>query len=68
MKQDELILLMMRGLVAGLPAEQQKKVTECIEKIRSLVKEYGDDGVIACQLVGAELLADTKEVREHGKQ
>jgi len=55
MKQEELVLTLMRGAIAGLPAEQQAKVQECAEKLRALVKEYGDEGKCACGLVGAEL-------------
>ena len=58
MTEEEMVLTMMRGAIAGLPEEQQAKVKECAEKLRALVKEYGDEGKCACGMVGAELAAD----------
>ena len=55
MNQEEIVLTMIRGVIAGLPEEQQRKISECAEKIRTLVAEYGDDGTVAMGLVGAEL-------------
>jgi len=56
MKQEEMVLLMVRGAIAGFPSEQQAKIAECAEKIRALVKEYKEEGEMACGLVAAELV------------
>jgi hypothetical protein len=55
MTQEEMALTIFRGVIAGLPPEQQSKVIECADKIKAIIKEYGDEGQCACGLVGAEL-------------
>jgi hypothetical protein len=35
------------GEIAGLPDDIQAKIKECAEKIRSLVKEYAEEGTVA---------------------
>ena len=55
--EQEVVLIMIRGAIFGMPPETQVKVEECAIKMRSLVKEYGAPGEIAVALVGAELSA-----------
>lgn len=54
---EQLVLLAMRGAIAGLPTEDQAKVKECAAKIEAVVAEYGDHGKFAVGLVGAEMAA-----------
>lgn len=47
-------LLMMKGVVSDLPAEAQMKVRACLEQLRAVVTEHGDEGLIALALLGLE--------------
>ncbi len=47
-------LLMIRGLIASLPAEDQAKVHELANSIRSLVPADDGHAVLALGLVAAE--------------
>ena len=55
MSEQEMVLMLLRGAIAGLTEDQQVKVKECAEKIRAVVAEYGDAGSFALGLVGAEM-------------
>ena len=55
MTQEEMVLMMIRGVVSELPDEQRAKVNECSAKMRALIAEYGDEGKCAVVLVGAEM-------------
>lgn len=48
-------LIMIRGVIAGLSAEEQAKIAEIAQKIRALVADCGDCGIIALGLVGQEM-------------
>lgn len=54
----ELPVLLLNGLIAGLPEEEQKRCYECAAKIRAIVGEYGDQGKFAALLVGAQVQAE----------
>lgn len=54
MTAEEHQLILMRGLIASLPAGEQAKVTECADKLRSAVADAGEYGLVAIALVGAE--------------
>lgn len=47
------IELMMRGHISTLSAAQQSKIMECLEKLKALRAEYGEEGEIAYALEGA---------------
>ena len=51
---DQITLLIVRGSIASLPAEQQQKVAVIADQIRDLVLKNGDEGALALALVGAE--------------
>ncbi len=52
-------LLLVRGTIASLPADQQSRIKECGEKIKAVMAEYPDgEGMIAMALIGAELTQD----------
>lgn len=56
MSDDEVTLVLFKGVIADLPAEQQDTVRTCADKIRELVARYpGGEAVLALGLVGAEL-------------
>ena len=57
MTAEQMQLTMIRGMLVSLPAAEQAKVEECAQKIRALAAEYGDLGVGAVALVGAEIAA-----------
>jgi hypothetical protein len=53
MKTEDVQLLILKGAISNLPADQQQKVNECAEKLSATVSEYGELGLIALSLVGA---------------
>ncbi|TKI02677.1 hypothetical protein [Martelella alba] len=56
MTRDEETVLLFKGLIASLTAEQQVKVNECLTTIRQMIQDHPDgEAVIAIGLVGAEL-------------
>lgn len=61
MSQEELTRLGVLGLIAELPEEERKKTEECVQKIRELVDKYGDWGILAVTLIGAELQVKAAE-------
>lgn len=54
MNESHALLLMTKGIVAGLLKEDQQKVEEAAQKIRDIRNEYGDYGLVALSLVTAE--------------
>ena len=48
-------LLMMKGLIASLPREDQEKVESLAQQIREIVKINPDHGPLAVALVGTEM-------------
>ena len=54
--QDQAVLLIIRGVVASMPEEDQQKIKDCAEKLRVVISEYADNdnGKVALALVGAE--------------
>lgn len=47
-------ILEIKGLISELPERQRSKVNECAEELRSVIKKYGDEAMIALALVGIE--------------
>ena len=60
---DDLHLLKLQilGIIAELPEEERSRVGECIEKMRSLLKEYAPYGHVALALLGAESAAENSD-------
>lgn len=61
MSQEELTRLGVLGLIAELPEAERKATEECALKLRKLIEEYGDWGILAVTLVGAELQVKAAE-------
>jgi len=55
MTPSEETLIYVRGIVAGLPEQDQVRIKEYAEKLRAVVIECGPLGNIALALLGAEL-------------
>ncbi|WP_421793523.1 hypothetical protein [Hydrocarboniphaga effusa] len=53
MSEEETMLLLIKGTIASLPAEQQSQVSERAKQLRELVCKDGV-GAMALALVGAE--------------
>lgn len=53
--EDRLTLTLIRGEIAGLPQADQEKVTAAASQLRTIVQSFGQHGVMAMALVGAEL-------------
>jgi len=48
--------LMTKGLISTLPKENRDQVTECYDKIKTLIDEYPDGiGILAITLIGSEM-------------
>lgn len=41
MVNEEMAQLALKGLIAEMPKEDQEKIDECLERMRSLLAEYG---------------------------
>ena len=48
-------LLILKGYISDMPESDKAKIKECADKIRADIAEYGDHGIIALTLVGAEM-------------
>lgn len=48
-------LFMIKGVIASLPDADRDLVNECAEKLRAIIKEYGDQGMCAIALVAIEM-------------
>lgn len=56
MTEDEMTILMLKGLITSLPEEQQKNVQTCRESLQELLSHYPDgEAVIALGLTVAEI-------------
>lgn len=61
MTQNEETMLLLRGLIASLPEEQQQNVQQCLNVIRNLLTEYpAGEATVAVGLCFVEMkqLAD----------
>jgi len=52
--EEEETVFMIKGIIASLPAEQQRRIGDIAGQIRSLVDNNKDNGLMALSLVGAE--------------
>lgn len=55
MTHEEQTVLMIRGSIASLPAEDQAKVKTCMDTLTAMCNEHKDFAYLAIALVGAEL-------------
>ena len=58
MTNEQQTLLLIKGTIASLPADQQQKVAECADQLRKLMADNPPHGLMAVALVGAELAAE----------
>lgn len=57
MTDEEQTLLLLRGVVAGMPEDDQIRVKAIAETFRNALKAGGEHAVVALSLVGAEQAA-----------
>jgi hypothetical protein len=50
--------LMIIGTIAELPESDRRRVEECLGKMRDLLTEYEDAGLLALAVVGSQALDD----------
>ncbi|MDN7790462.1 hypothetical protein QZM66_23130 [Burkholderia contaminans] len=50
-------LMMIRGMVAMMPADQQEKVESALAELRAVLKQHGEPGMLALAIAGAEVAA-----------
>lgn len=51
-------LLLIRGVIAGLPEADRQGIELAAAKLREVVAQHNDHGVMAMALVGAEMEAE----------
>lgn len=56
MTQEDETLLMIRGMIASLPPDEQTKVMDCVKDMNQLAEKHGNGAyVMAIALAGAVL-------------
>jgi len=55
--QEQETLWMIKGVIGDLPEDHRKAIIESYNKIKAIMAEYEENGVIAVALLGAELAA-----------
>ena len=58
MTEEQQVLLIIRGTIAGLPEADQKGIALAAQKLREVVAHHNDHGKFALALVGAEQAAE----------
>ncbi|WP_185734399.1 hypothetical protein [Burkholderia sp. Bp9031] len=48
-------LMMIRGMVAMMPADQQDRVEAALVDLRAVLNQHGEPGMLALAIAGAEL-------------
>jgi len=56
-QEERAVLLLIKGAISELPAEQQAKVRDIADQLRTIIKEGGAEGMCAFALVGGEVNA-----------
>lgn len=56
-KQAQAHLLMMKGAMSEMTEAERTKINEVAAAIRALVKDNGDEGLVAIAIVGLEIQA-----------
>lgn len=57
MNTDQATHLLILGAISQMPPEDRKLVDACAAEIRHTLKSYGEHGVLALGLIGAEIAA-----------
>lgn len=58
MKQEKIVLLMIRGAISEAPADDREKIKAAETEIRAVVAKYPGHAQIAVALIGAEIAAE----------
>ena len=58
MSQEKAALLMFKGVLADLPAEEKAKIDAAKENLSEVMKQHGDAGMLAMQLLMLEMAAE----------
>lgn len=58
MSKSNVMLLMMKGVISEMSAEEQARVEECKGMLRAIVQDHGDCGVLAFSILALELDAE----------
>jgi len=54
MSDEEKQLIILRGIIASMPAGEQLKVKQAEAELRAVVLKHGDHGLLAAALICAE--------------
>lgn len=58
MSEEQLTLLLIKGAIADLPAEDQAQVQTCVQQLRNALGAFRPEhGMLALSLLGAEAAA-----------
>lgn len=58
MTAEQQTVVMIRGVIASLPADEKAKVDKAVAEIRELMTQLGEHSYMAIALIGAEIAAD----------
>ena len=54
MTDEKQVVLMIKGLISELPADEREKFKAAYDEIKAVVAKHGDPGTIALAMLGAE--------------
>lgn len=57
MTEEQTTLLLIKGALSEMEPADQEKVKACADKLRAVLNEHAEHGILALGLVGAELAA-----------
>lgn len=58
---DQTTLLLVKGVISGLSAADQKTVKQCADQLKATIKEVGVYGSLALALVGSEAAVEADQ-------
>jgi hypothetical protein len=56
----------LKGIISGFGLEQKRKFNNAYSEIKGLIRQYGDEGVLALSLVSTELMLGLIKQDEEG--
>lgn len=58
MSQEKAALLMFKGVISDLPAEEKEKVDAAKAELQVVLEKHGDTGILALQWMMLEMAAE----------
>ena len=57
-RKEQADLIVIRGVIAGMPEDDQQKIKAAAEDLRATMDKHGDHGIAGLALLGAEIAAE----------